>query len=125
MSGWNTPPIRFARIVSDDVGAELKRTAGDMLQAVILGSPVDQGTFRGNHRVSEGSPDYQHGTNVDKEGAGTLRIGLATIASSGPFTTLYIQNNLPYSVPLEQGHSGQAPLGIYSVAFETVLQNRR
>ncbi|MEX6158890.1 MULTISPECIES: hypothetical protein [Providencia] len=126
MAGWNVPPNRFTQIVSNDVGAEMKRTAGAMLQAVIFGSPVDKGTFRGNHRVTEGSADRGYDVSqVDKSGNETLQLGVSTITNSKPFTTLYIQNNLPYSVSLEQGHSRQAPKGVYSVAFETVLLNRR
>lgn len=124
--GWSIPPSNFAHIVSGDVGMEMKRTAGAMLQAVIFGSPVDKGTFRGNHRVTEGGADRGYDVSqVDKSGNETLQLGVSTIVNSKPFTTLYIQNNLPYSVSLEQGHSGQAPRGVYSVAFETVLLNRR
>ncbi|MEQ4621214.1 hypothetical protein ABN056_08300 [Providencia vermicola] len=125
-SGWRTPPNMFSQIVTADVGDETKRTAREMLQAVVLGSPVDKGAFRGNHRVSEMTPDYQFDEKrQDKSGNETLSVGLAAISESRPFTVLYIQNNLPYSVKLEQGHSGQAPKGVYSVAFETVLRNRR
>ncbi|WP_272667597.1 MULTISPECIES: hypothetical protein [unclassified Providencia] len=125
-SGWRTPPNLFSQIVTADVGDETKRTAREILQAVVLGSPVDKGAFRGNHRVSEMTPDYQFDEKrQDKSGNETLSVGLAAISESRPFTVLYIQNNLPYSVKLEQGHSGQAPKGVYSVAFETVLRNRR
>ncbi|SUC45722.1 Uncharacterised protein [Providencia stuartii] len=125
-SGWRTPPNLFSQIVTSDVGQEMKQTAGAILQAVVLGSPVDKGAFRGNHRVSEMIPDYQFDEKKqDKSGNETLSVGLATIRKSRPFTVLYIQNNLPYSVALEQGHSGQAPKGVYSVAFETALRNRR
>ncbi|UNH39975.1 hypothetical protein [Moellerella wisconsensis] len=124
--GWSTPPSNFAHIVSDDVGTEMKRTAGAMFQAVILKSPVDQGTFRGNHRVSEGSPDNQSDENIkDKAGNETLRIGVAAIAKAKPFTILYIQNNLPYSMALENGHSEQATDGVYTPSFHEVIQSRR
>ncbi|WP_273827441.1 hypothetical protein [Providencia rettgeri] len=124
--GWSIPPSNFAHLVSDDVGTEMKRTAGAMLQAVIFGSPVDKGTFRGNHRVTEGVADRGYDVSqADKSGNETLQLGVSTIVNSKPFTTLYIQNNLPYSISLEQGHSGQAPRGVYSIAFETVLLNRR
>lgn len=124
--GWNTPPSNFAHIVSDDVGVEMKRTAGAMLQAVILKSPVDQGTFRGNHRVSEGSADNQYDENInDKTGNETLRIGVAAIAKSKPFTILYIQNNLPYGIALENGYSDQATDGVYAPSFHEVIQSRR
>ncbi len=126
--GWSTPPSNFAHIVSDDVGTEMKRTAGAMFQAVILKSPVDQGTFRGNHRVSEGAPDNQYDESIrEKSGNETLRIGVATIAKSKPFTILYIQNNLPYAIKLENGASKQpqAEDGIYAPSFHEVIQSRR
>lgn len=124
--GWSTPPSNFAHIVSDDVGAEMKRTAGAMLQAVILKSPLDKGTFRGNHRVSEGSADNQYDEGIqDKAGSDTLRVGVAAIAKSKPFTILYIQNNLPYGTALENGYSKQATDGVYAPSFHEVIQSRR
>lgn len=124
--GWSTPPSNFAHLVSDDVGTEMKRTAGAMLQAVITASPLDKGTFRGNHRVSEGSPDNQYDEDrQDEAGNETLRIGVAAIAKSKPFTILYIQNNLPYGIALENGHSEQAKDGVYAPSFHEVIQSRR
>lgn len=124
--GWSIPPSNFAHIVSDDVGTEMKRTAGAMLQAVILKSPLDKGTFRGNHRVSEGSADNQYDENIkDKAGNETLRIGVAAIAKSKPFTILCIQNNLPYGIALENGYSDQATDGVYAPSFHKVIQSRR
>ncbi|HIA8446854.1 TPA: HK97 gp10 family phage protein, partial [Escherichia coli] len=35
---------------------------------------------------------------------------------------IYIQNNLPYAEALENGHSQQAPTGVYANAFHGVLQ---
>ncbi len=47
-----------------------------MLQQVIVGSPVDTGAFRGNHRVSVNSPDSTYDlSTADKGGSATQQEG--------------------------------------------------
>lgn len=80
------------------------------------------GTFRASHLVSVDSPDYSEPDGPDKDGTRTIEQGSAVIAGSPAFSVIYIQSNLPYSVALENGHSTQAPTGIYANAFNGVAQ---
>lgn len=97
-----------------------------MLQAVIVGSPVDEGTFRGNHRVSLDSPSDEKDAGVnDKDGNATARKGLNILKSAKFGGLIYIQNNMPYSVRLEDGYSKQAPDGVYRVAFQAVSEKNK
>ena len=57
MSGWKNPPRNFGLKCLKDADALTKKITGDMLQKVILASPVDSGAFRGNHRVGIGALD--------------------------------------------------------------------
>ena len=92
-----------------------------MLQGVVLKSPVDTGAFRGNHRVSIGSVDYTKDfQKIDKSGTTTIADGMAKVLSVQLGMRVFISNNLPYAIALENGHSGQAPLGIYSITFQSV-----
>ena len=80
------------------------------------------GTFRASHLVSIGTPDYSEPDGPDKEGSATINAGNGVIATAPAYSVIYIQSNLPYSVPLEQGHSKQAPAGVYAVSFHGVSQ---
>jgi len=42
---------------------------------------------------------------------------MAALSGLEPYTQVFIQTNLPYAERLEQGHSGQAPDGLYELAF--------
>lgn len=80
------------------------------------------GTFRASHFVSVGSPSDYVPSEPDAAGANTINNGTATILSAPGYSVIYIQSNLPYSVPLENGHSKQAPAGVYAISFNGVTQ---
>lgn len=111
--GWSKPLGGFARQVEQEQNKRLRATALQALSGVIERSPVDEGTFRGSHRVSIGSPDHGYSlSDVDKAGSATLAKGSAAISAvRAPFTVLYVQSNLPYAETLENGNSRQAPQG--------------
>lgn len=119
---WSIDPSVFAGRVEEDVGARLRFISLQLLNDVIVRSPVDTGRFRANNQVSIGSPDYGSSADVDMAGGKTFQQGSAVIAQGKPYSVIYIQNNLPYAVPLENGHSKQAPAGIYAVSFHGVTQ---
>lgn len=120
--GWSTPPSFFSGVVKDELSKHVRVIAMAMLNEIVLRSPVDTGRFRGNNIVSVGSPVYTSTVNVDPTGAETINQGLSAMTGLEPFTQVFIQNNLPYAVPLEDGHSKQAPAGIYAVSFNGVSQ---
>ncbi|MGJ8525181.1 hypothetical protein LMG33818_000889 [Halomonadaceae bacterium LMG 33818] len=81
------------------------------------------GAFRANHIVSLGTPDNSYNVqNKDEVGNKTIAAGNEKIAESRPFTVIYIQNNMPYAVRLEQGWSTQAPAGWFMTAFDRVAE---
>lgn len=120
--GWSTPPSFFSGVVKDELSKRVRVIAMAMLNEIVLRSPVDTGRFRGNNIVSVGAPVYNSTLNVDPTGAETINQGLSAMTGLEPFTQVFIQNNLPYAVPLEDGHSKQAPAGIYAVSFNGVSQ---
>ncbi|MDP2106111.1 MAG: hypothetical protein Q8J76_08975 [Desulfobulbaceae bacterium] len=120
--GWSTPPSFFSGVVKDELSKRVRVIAMAMLNEIVLRSPVETGRFRGNNIVSVGAPVYTSTVNVDPTGAETINQGLSAMTGLEPFTQVFIQNNLPYAVPLEDGHSKQAPAGIYAVSFHGVSQ---
>ncbi|MFV0891286.1 HK97 gp10 family phage protein [Pseudomonas kurunegalensis] len=120
--GWSTPPGLFAGVVEEALTQRVRVIALAMLNEIVLRSPVDTGRFRGNNIVSVGAPVYTSTANADKSGGETIQRGLSVMTGLEPYTQVFIQNNLVYSVALENGHSQQAPAGIYAVSFNSVSQ---
>ncbi|WP_313203358.1 HK97 gp10 family phage protein [Pseudomonas sp.] len=123
--GWSTPPSLFAGLVEELLSQRVRVIAIAMLNEIVLRSPVDTGRFRGNNIVSVGAPVYTSTVNVDPTGAETIQNGARAVSGLEPYTQVFIQNNLPYAVPLEDGHSQQAPAGIYAVSFNGVAEAYR
>lgn len=123
--GWSTPPSLFAGVVEEQLSQRVRVIAIALLNEIVLRSPVDTGRFRGNNIVSVGTPVYTNTVNVDPSGAETIQAGVRAVTGLEPYTQVFIQNNLPYAVPLEDGHSQQAPAGIYAVSFNGVAEAYR
>jgi len=100
----------------------LKKSARYVRAAMYRPKEYRAGSFRASHFVSINTPSDYQPTKPDPGGADTLNRGTSTILSAPDYCTIYIQSNLPYSVPLENGHSKQAPTGVYANAFNGVSQ---
>lgn len=124
MAGWSQNPTAFIKVVEEDLVDKRKEITSDVLQAVISGSPVDTGTYKGNHRVSLDGEDLGYDLEEqDKTGEETLRKGLAVVGQiDTPFGDSIVQNNLPYAKALEDGHSLRAADGIYGPSFAAVKE---
>lgn len=136
MAGWSIPPSAFADQIDEEVGKRVRTIALALLNEVIERSPVGNpdlwkdppppgyvgGRFRGSHIVSIGAPVYTVTTNVDPSGSDTRSKGMAALSGLEPYTQVFIQTNLPYAERLEQGHSAQAPGGLYELAFISVSE---
>lgn len=120
--GWSTPPSLFAGVVEEQIALRVRTISAEILQLILLAAPVETGRFRGNNIVSIGAPVYTTSDVVDPSGSETLARGLSVMTGLEPYTQVFIQNNLVYAVPLEDGHSKQAPAGIYGVSFNSVAQ---
>lgn len=89
----------------------------DIGTSLIVLSPVDTGRFKGNWQVTVGSP-ANHSLNVyDKVGHETIARITADVAQLTLGQTAYISNQLIYGVPLEYGHSQQAPNGFVRITL--------
>jgi hypothetical protein len=78
---------------------------------ITAGTPVDTGRARANWFVSEGAPRLE--TTESTTPAQRPKLEGRTV--------IYITNSLPYIVPLEYGHSGQAPHGMVRKAIAEVM----
>lgn len=104
-----------------------RKVALEILRLVIYATPVGNkdiwlvpgkarvgyvgGRARANWFVGLGAAPSTVTEEVDESGSNTLGNGTTTIAASLPGQDIHLVNNLPYIVPLNQGHSHQAPEG--------------
>lgn len=83
------------------------------------------GRFRANWHLSIGVVENVTFDEVDPSGAETIAALVAAISDFTAGQMVYLINNLPYAIPLEFGHSTQAPSGMVRVTvarFQQVVQ---
>ena len=103
--------------LTEEISSSIKAVAINILNGVSVATPVDQGRARANWMVGVKTPDLSvsESTNFNA----TLSEGISKINGSGrDISTFYINNTLPYIVPLNEGSSTQAPAKF----VETVLK---
>lgn len=85
----------------------------EVARRIIMRTPVDTGRARGNWLPGVG--DFKTGFNnesLDPSGQGALAAVQAALGTHRPGQDLTLANNLVYILPLENGHSKQAPAGM-------------
>lgn len=122
---------RLATNVERNATRLQRTTAGAILQAVVLGTPVGNPTLwqnprarpgysggraRANWNVGLGGPSDKVTDSRDPSGGSTITAGLSRMVGSRPGQAIHLTNNLPYIVPLNNGHSKQAPAGFVQQA---------
>ncbi len=75
------------------------------------------GRFRGNWQFSIDPPAGGELDRIDRSGDETIAQLEAQVAALTIGQTAYIVNNLIYAIPLEYGHSSQAPAGMVRVTL--------
>ena len=78
--------------------------------AVIKGSPVDTGRFRGNWFASGGTPSSEVSQTMDKTGGATINNATQVVVGIADWTNMTLTNNLPYAEVIEfGGYPGDGP----------------
>jgi hypothetical protein len=106
---------RFAAKAREAAEKIVRETEIELYSGVILQTPVDTGRARGNWFYETGSESTQVTDEGDKSGSGTVADMRADAQSASFPRKSFLTNNLPYAIPLEEGHSGQAPAGMVRV----------
>ena len=92
------------------------------VNGLVSGKDYVGGRFRGNWMFSIGSPDNTTTDEVDPSGRkSTARIVDGAIEFKAG-DTAHITNSLPYAIPLEFGHSQQAPGGMVRITVARFQQ---
>ncbi|AXA25644.1 hypothetical protein [Pseudomonas putida] len=84
---------------------------------LVAGRGYVGGRFRGNWQFSIDSPATEELDRIDPSGSQAIADLIAQVQALTIGQTAYIVNNLPYAVPLEYGHSTQAPHGMVRVTL--------
>ena len=78
--------------------------------AVIKGSPVDTGRFRGNWFASGSTPSGEVSHTMDKTGGATINNATQVVVGIADWTNMTLTNNLPYANVIEfGGYPGDGP----------------
>lgn len=111
---FNADLTKFGKLTEQQALSIFRKIALDLDASVVLDTPVDEGRARGNWYPSINIPSNE----VDEESLGPSK-SLSRISRTAPLAKLgdiiWLTNNLPYILPLENGHSSQAPEGMVEV----------
>lgn len=128
---------RFAQKAADRADAVVREVVGAITVKLDERSPVGNpllwknpppkgyvgGHFRGNWQLGVGTIPQGEVPGVDPNGVRAKAI-VAAIPTEAAGKVFWLANNVPYARALEEGHSGQQPLGIVgrtAVEFQQIV----
>lgn len=114
---WSIPPVRFSDLIKDQINAAARALALDLFSAMMVRSPVDTGRFRGNWQIQISAAAQAQIERFDKSGQAVILEEAQKLLAYRLGQTITMRNNVPYSVRLEYGYSGQAPNGMVRVTI--------
>ena len=79
------------------------------------------GRFRGNWQPSIGSTLDGELEVIDASGQATISKVSGVLKGAKAGDIIYLTNNLPYAIPLEEGHSRQAPKGMVRLTVQRAV----
>ena len=122
---FTTTLLRLAEAIDGDLEDVIRLAIFKVFASIIKRSPVDTGTYRASHGISNSEPGGGEAFNKGEFPGGGGGQGLAGQAWQEKEGwrwrihdgTIYIFNNQPYALRLEEGHSTQAAAGVYALAL--------
>jgi hypothetical protein len=108
------------KLISDAVDRVVIQLAGNIVQRVVLATPVDTGRARGGWLAGVGSAPSGQGTK-DASGGSTISRAKSGMSSRTGDQTIYISNNVVYIGRLNAGSSAQAPSNFVAQAVKAGL----
>lgn len=120
---WKNSPTDFGLTVLKDADNLTKKITGEILQRVVVETPIDTSAARQNWRVGIGSINTLVDENeTDGSGQGAIRNGVATIQAGGGLGKIvFISNSIKYITALNNGHSMQAPKNFVELSLQSVV----
>lgn len=120
---WKNSPTDFGLTVLKDADNLTKKITGEILQRVVVQTPIDTSAARQNWRVGVGSINtFVDENETDGSGQGAIRNGVATIQAGGGIgKVVYISNSIRYITALNNGWSMQAPKNFVELSLQSVV----
>jgi len=118
--------LDLARFGEEAIGnAEkiVRKIGFDMHSRIVQRMPVDTGRAKANQQISINSLPSGSVLEFDRFGNATISKGEGALSSFKLGDTIFLYNNLEYILPLEYGHSNQAPSGMFRISFEEIVQH--
>lgn len=112
----------FEDKTSGKMDLAVRKIALELFSRIILRSPVDTGRFRANWQVQVGAIPSGTMDLDDASGTATISAASASVAGLKAGDVIYMTNNLPYAIRLEDGHSQQAPGGMVALSIQEFQQ---
>ncbi len=110
----------FASKLKIGVGNAMKAITNAITEKVVSGTPVDSGRARDNWFVTLDQPSDEYDPHPELKGGEAIAPHEQPDLQIDGTRSVFISNNCPYIVLLEDGHSGQAPAGMAQVAVTAV-----
>ncbi|WP_283184127.1 hypothetical protein [Pseudomonas svalbardensis] len=95
------------------------------VNGLVAGKDYVGGRFRANWHLSIDVVENVTFDEVDPSGQETIAALVSAVSDFTAGQTAYLINNLPYAIPLEFGHSNQAPGGMVRITvarFQQIVQ---
>lgn len=124
MRSFEVQIAEFANKTEKRIDYVRRKSVLELLKSLVNMNPVDSGRSQNSWRVALDAPDLsvaqEGGYSPDKQAAESKVIAQATriLEQMNPDDVIYVSNNLPYIVPLEDGHSKQAPSGFVGISVQ-------
>jgi hypothetical protein len=107
---------KFGEVTEEKAQTIFRKIGIDLDSAIVLDTPVDTGRARGNWFMSIGAPSDARDDNRLDPGGGNATAEIVTTFSLAKLgSVVWMTNNLPYILPLEQGSSKQSAKGMVDV----------
>ncbi len=102
----------LADFLDDDLDQQTRKYAISVNNNLVQSTPRDTGRAKGDWQVGFDTAPTGNTDTLDYSGGLTIAKNTMEIASmNGNYGDIYIVNNLPYIVPLDEGSSEQATNG--------------
>ena len=113
MNQWD----KIAEKASVKADKIIRATIIQMTNNIVRMSPVKEGRFVNNwfSSIGEASTKTTKRKSTGQKGSARMAEASRTANKLEVGNVFHFTNNLPYAIPLEYGHSGQAPAGMVRV----------
>lgn len=122
---------KFSKKIGVNLGTVVKKVVLTAHDKIVMRTPVDTGRARASWGIAQGTrptavpPPFNKAEKISKSAAtAAAKAQQQKFQGTDPakvaFGVFWIFNNLPYIVPLEYGHSKQAPAGMVRVSLAEV-----